>query len=128
MHAGNWQTIALILLFSVFYLARILRKTARSQLDLYDLVMLSTVAIIPVFFAIFPDVAYFITRLTGVAFPFVILFGVLLAILFLLIHRLTGKLHALERDSRLLVQELSILRQETQKSKTQKPVHQAETE
>jgi hypothetical protein len=123
MHAGNWQTIVLILLFAVFYLARILRKTARSQLDLYDLVMLSSVAIIPVIFAVFPSAAYAITRLTGVAFPFVILFGVLLAVLFLLIHRLTGKLHTLERDSRLLVQELSILRQETQK-----PSSRAETE
>jgi len=111
MQASNWQTIALILLFAAGYLTLILRRTARSQLDLYDLVMLSTVATIPVIFAIFPSVTYAITVATGVTFPFVILFGILLAVLFLFIHRLTVKLHRLERDSRLLVQELSLLKQ-----------------
>ena len=55
-----------------------------------------------------------ITQITGVTFPFVILFGALLAVLFLFMHRLTIKLHRLENDNRMLIQELSILRQSPQ--------------
>jgi hypothetical protein len=105
------KTIILIALFAVAYLTLILRKTARSQLDLYDLAMLSAVAVVPLMFATFPGFSDFVARLTGVAFPFVVLFGVLLGIVFLFIHRLTVRLHILENDRRLLVQELSLLRQ-----------------
>jgi hypothetical protein len=42
------------------------------------------------------------------------LFGALLAVLFLFMHRLTIKLHRLESDNRMLIQELSILRQSQQ--------------
>jgi fructose-specific phosphotransferase system IIC component len=49
--------------------------------------------------------------ITGVLFPFVVMFGILLAILFVFIHRLTVKIHRLESDSRLLLQELSLLKQ-----------------
>jgi len=105
------NTIILIALFAVVYLTLILRKTARAQLDLYDLAMLSAVAVIPVIFAIIPGFDAFVARVTGVTFPFVVLFGVLLGIVFLFIHRLTVRLHTLENDRRLLVQELSLLRQ-----------------
>lgn len=105
------NTIILIALFAVVYLAFILRKTARAQLDLYDLAMLSAVAVVPFMFATFPGFSELVARLTGVAFPFVVLFGVLLGIVFLFIHRLTVRLHILESDRRLLVQELSLLRQ-----------------
>lgn len=111
MHAVSHETIGVILLFAAVYLVIILRKTGRSQLDLYDLVMLSTVATLPVLFALFPGFNYYISLFTGVKFPFVVLFGLLLAVIFLFINRLTARLHKLERDNRLLVQELSLLRQ-----------------
>ncbi len=111
MQTISSNTIILISLFAVAYLTLILRKTARAQLDLYDLAMLSAVAVIPVMFATFPGFSAFIVHITGVAFPFVVLFGVLLGIVFLFIHRLTVRLHILESDRRLLVQELSLLRQ-----------------
>lgn len=108
------ETILVIVVFAVIYLALILRKTAKAQLDLYDLVMLSTVATMPVFFALFPGFSHYVSLLTGVKFPFVVLFGLLLAVLFLFIHRMTTRLHALERDNRLLVQELSLLKHSVQ--------------
>ncbi len=112
MTANNPETIVAILIFAVFYLGIILRKTAQARLDLFDLVMLSTAATIPTLFAISPEFGYIMSTLTGVAFPFVALFGLLLAVLFIFIHRLAGRVHALEHDNRLLIQELSLLRQE----------------
>ena len=111
MHAVSIKTIILITLFTSGYMFFIIRKTARRQLDLYDLVMLSTVAFIPCAFAIFPQFANWVAAITGVGFPFVVMFGMLFAILFIFIHRLTVKVHQLESDNRLLVQELSLLRQ-----------------
>jgi hypothetical protein len=105
------QTKILILLFAVFYLLHIFGKTGRRQIDLYDLFMLSAVALVPAFFALFPSATHALTDLMGVAFPFVLLFGILLAVLFVFIHRLTAKVHRLEHDNYLLVQELSLLRQ-----------------
>jgi hypothetical protein len=52
-----------------------------------------------------------------VAFPFVIMYGMLFAILFIFIHRLTEKLHRLELDNRLLIQEISLLKQTIEQSK-----------
>jgi len=111
MHTDPIKTIALITFFASGYMFFIIRKTTRRQLDLYDMVMLSSVAFIPVAFAIFPKFANWVASITGVGFPFVVMFGILLAILFVFIHRLTVKIHRLEADSCLLLQELSLLKQ-----------------
>lgn len=111
MYTVSIKTIIIIILFASWYMFFIIRKTARGQLDLYDLVMLSAVAIIPSAFAIFPQFGNFLAVITGVLFPFVILFGILFAILFVFIHRLTVKIRILESDNRLLLQELSLLKQ-----------------
>lgn len=105
------QTVILVIVFSVGYLYFIVRKTARRQLDIYDLLMLSTVAVIPSAFVIFPELAHWIAGLAGVEFPFVVMFGILFAILFIFVHRITVKVHRLELDNRLLIQELSLLRE-----------------
>ncbi len=111
MHTVSIKTIILVTFFMGGYMFFIIRKTARRQLDLYDLVMLSTVAFIPGAFAIFPQFADWVAYITGVGFPFVVMFGILFAILFVFIHRLTVKIHRLESESRLLLQELSLLKQ-----------------
>ncbi len=72
--------------------------------------MLSAVAIIPSAFVLLPIFAEWIAKISGVAFPFVIMFGLLFAILFIFIHRLTAKMHRLEYDNRLLIQEVSIMK------------------
>lgn len=105
------KTVTLIAIFAIGYMFFIIRKTARRQLDIYDLIMLSTVAIIPIIFVAFPHFAYWLAKIAGVGFPFVVMFGMLFAIIFIFIHRLTVKIHRLESDSRLLIQELSLLRQ-----------------
>lgn len=112
MHTINANTYLLIALFALAYLVFIARKTARQQLDLYDFVMLSMVAVVPATFTFWPNTAYWLANLAGVAFPFVIMFGALFLILFLFVHRLTIKVHKLERDNHLLIQEVSLLHQE----------------
>ena len=77
----------------------------------YDLVMLSTVAIVPGIFVAFPTIAFWLSNIAGVRFPFVVMFGILFTFLFVFVHRLTIKLHILEVDNRLLIQEISLLKQ-----------------
>ena len=112
MTSPSIQTLGLIAIFALLYLFAIFRKTAHRKLDLYDLFMLSMVAVIPAFFVFLPSAATMLADLTGVAFPFVIMFGALFAILFIFVHRLTSKMHKVENDSRLLIQEISMLRQQ----------------
>lgn len=105
------KTLILIAAFSIAYLSLLIRKTARHQLDIYDLLILSTVAIFPFTLAAAPELALWLTHITGVEFPFVVMFGMLFAILFLFIHRLTIKIHQLEQDVRRIIQEASLLKQ-----------------
>ena len=116
MHTINIQTIVIIAVFAVGYLFFLIRKIASQQLDLYDLVMLSSVAIVPFIFIAFPRIAEWVAKISGVAFPFVVMFGLLFAIIFLFIYRLTIKLHRLELDNRLLIQEISLLKHSTTQS------------
>jgi hypothetical protein len=111
MYTVAAKTVILIAIFAIGYMFFIIRKTARRQLDIYDLVMLSAVAIVPIAFAAFPQLAFWLAGIAGVEFPFVVMFGMLFAILFIFIHRLTVKIHRLELDTRMLIQELSLLRQ-----------------
>ena len=109
MHS-SLQTAVIVSIFALFYLYFTARSTARQQLDIYDLIMLSAVAIIPSAFVLFPVFAEWMARASGVAFPFVIMFGLLFVILFTFIHRLTAKIHRLEHLNRLLIQEVSIIK------------------
>lgn len=104
------ETIVVVSGFALAYLVFTLRATGRSQLDLYDLIMLSTVAVVPWVFVVFPGFAELTAGLAGVAFPFVLMFGLLFVVLFVFIHRLAAKIHRLERDNRLLIQEVSLLK------------------
>ena len=114
MYTISLQTIILVAVFAFGYLFFITRKTARQQLDLYDLIMLSTVAIVPGIFVAFPTIAFWLSNIAGVQFPFVVLFGILFVFLFVFVYRLTIKLHILEADNRLLIQEISLLKQTTE--------------
>lgn len=109
------QTLFVVGFFSLGYVLLIASKTARQQVDIYDLVMLSSIAIIPAIVVFFPNAALWLAKITGVKFPFVTMFGLLIGILFIFAHRLTIKLHKVEEDTRLLIQEISILRQSIDK-------------
>jgi hypothetical protein len=108
--SSNPHTIFVVSVFSFLYLLYSIHETSRLRRDIYDLVMLSAVAVVPLFFVLWPQSALELTRLAGIEFPFVLMFGVLFVFLFVFIHRMTTKLHALDRDVRVLVQEVSLLR------------------
>jgi hypothetical protein len=73
-HVPNPQTVALVGVFAVVYLLLLLRKTARQELDLYDLFMLSAVAVLPALLVFLPSISESIALATGVTFPFVVMF------------------------------------------------------
>lgn len=109
------QTVFIVSLFALCYLYFTVRETAKQKLDIYDLIMLSAVAIIPLVFVLFPMFSDWVAKVSGVAFPFVVMFGILFVILFILIHRLTAKIHQLECCNRLLIQEVSLMQAEISK-------------
>ena len=109
--------MVVVAVFALWYLFHTIRQTARHQIDLYDLAMLSMVAIVPSGFAYFPSLAYWLASIVGVAFPFVVMFAILIAVLFVFVHRLTVKVHVIERDNRMLIQEVSLLRQTTEQAR-----------
>jgi hypothetical protein len=111
-HLPSPQTIALVGLFALVYMLGLLRKAARHQLDIYDVFMLSTVAVLPALLVFVPAISEWIALAAGVAFPFVVMFGMLFVAIFMLIHRLTIKIHRLENHNRILIQEMSLLRSE----------------
>lgn len=111
MHAISANTILVVVAFAALYMVFTIRKTARQQLDLYDFAMLSMVALVPGAFVVFPRFAYWLAGVAGVEFPFVVMFGALFVVLFVFVHRLTVRIHRLESDNRLLIQELGLLRE-----------------
>ncbi|QAU48601.1 DUF2304 domain-containing protein [Bradyrhizobium guangzhouense] len=102
-------TVVVISAFALVYMLMLLRKTLQGKFDLYDFLMLSMVAIVPAGFALFPTLAYLISHLTGVVFPFVVMFGGLFLVVFAFLHTMTARLHRLERQNCALIQELSLL-------------------
>jgi hypothetical protein len=103
------ETVLVISAFALIYMLVLLRKTLQGKFDLYDFLMLSTVAIIPAGFALFPTLAYLVSHLTGVVFPFVVMFGALFLVVFAFMHNMTARLHRLERQNCALIQEHSLL-------------------
>jgi hypothetical protein len=122
----NTATVLIISAFAVVYMFVLLRKTLQGKIDLYDFLMLSMVAIIPAAFALFPRLTYWLTQLSGVGFPFVLMFGVLFLVVFVFMHNMTARLHKLERQNGALIQEQSLLllelkTKENNKSEDSKP-------
>jgi hypothetical protein len=105
----NTATVLVISAFAVVYMLILLRKTFQGRFDLYDFLMLSMVAIIPAGFALFPRLTYWLTQLSGVGFPFVVMFGALFLIVFIFMHNITARLRKLERQNGMLIQEQGLL-------------------
>ena len=106
----SWQLVLAIVLFAACYLTYVTRKLLRGRIDLYDFIMLSTLAGIPALFVLWPGFTMFVARAFGIELPLAVMFGALFLVAFLLIHQLISKVHKLEAQSRRLVQELSLLR------------------
>ena len=68
-------------------------------------------------FVFLPRVADLVGNFAGVAFPFVVMFGALFFVVFAILHRMTIEMHNAQKCNRLLVQELSLLREELERTK-----------
>ncbi len=110
MQSITTNTLVMLGLFSIVYLSFILIKMAMRQLDLYDVIFLSMVAVLPSLFAYWPSMGSMLSKVAGVSAPYFILFGGLFFVIFLSVHRVTVKLHKLEKENFLIIQEISILR------------------
>ena len=99
MHNVNLATVVIIAIFSFYYLFITAWQTAKQKLDIYDLFMLSMVAVIPLTFVLFPELTFSLTRMMGVTFPFILMFSILLITLFANIHQFSTKIHLLEKDN-----------------------------
>lgn len=109
------QTTVFITLFLTGYLIGLLRNAAKHKIDLYDLILLLSVAIVPSVFVFFPVFTDKLAKFLGVFFPFVILFGILLFIIFVYLYRLVVKINYHHNSIIALTQEFSLLRQKSKK-------------
>lgn len=106
------NTIIFLVTFLILFLIYLLRMTIKNKLDLIDFLMLSTVAILPTAFAVFPGLVSQMAAWTGVAFPFLLLFGGLFFIVFLMLFNLIVQTKKLKDQSVLLGQEIALARQQ----------------
>jgi hypothetical protein len=105
-------TVVFMTAFLVVYGAILLRNAVRNRMDLYDVMLLATVAIVPSCFVYFPGLVVWATRLVGVEFPFLLLFGGLFVVVFGYLHRLVLMANHQRRTVLVLTQELGLLRQQ----------------
>jgi hypothetical protein len=70
--------------------------------------MHTTVALVPYVFVLFPETTALVTRLSGVEFPFLILFGLLHVLAFIVIYGLVVKINHLNQRLVALTQKVSI--------------------
>ncbi|MBF0289398.1 MAG: DUF2304 domain-containing protein [SAR324 cluster bacterium] len=111
------QTVIFLSLFIVIYLFVLMRNTIRNAIDLYDFLLLSAVAIIPLFYILTPKWVVFLAKFIGVSFSFLILFGSLFVITFVYLYRLNIKLNQQNQKIILLVQEVGLLREALSREK-----------
>ena len=102
--------IIVISIFSFLYLIYLFRKSARYQINLFETLLLSNVAFIPLLFVYFPEISLKISDTIGLSLPFVLCFGILFVVLFIMIIRLSLKIYDLENSYRALIQEAAIFK------------------
>lgn len=106
------QTVIFVSVFIVVYLFILIKKTIKNAIDLYDLLLLSSLAIFPGIFVFAPRFVENLAHLVGVEFPFIILFAGLFVCVFIYLYHLIIKVNKQERLNLILIQEISLLKQE----------------
>ena len=120
-HPPSAATVTLVVGFAIVYMAVLFRNAIRDELDIYDLALLSAVGAVPLGFVLFPVWAEELSRLVGVEFPFIILFGGLLFFAFLGLYRLLHAFAKLNRQVRVLAQEVALLSTRLEGSRASSP-------
>ena len=110
------------------YLVILLRNAIRNVIDLYDLLILASVVVVPAVFTLFPRVFYQLSNILGIKFPFVLMFGVLFFVLFFYLYKVVITLNKHNQRLVLLIQEISLLKQHVKSNADKKPVVKSKKE
>ena len=125
--AVSFKTIIFLTFFFVLYLYYLLHHTVKSIIDLYDLLLLLLVIIIPAAFTYFPKFTHKISQSLGITFPFVLLFGLLFAVVFIYFNRLV-KIIRLQKDQiTKLTQETGLQRLKVEELEKKHALYHSET-
>lgn len=104
------DNIALVLFcFGLSFFLYLLIRSSKEKLDVADFLALSAVGLLPAF-SLSPLGSRLIIQLTGVKYPFVVLYGLLFLIINLYVYRIVRRLHQLEQRLVRLAQEIAIIR------------------
>lgn len=102
-------TTATTLVFAFFYLFYLLYISSKRKIEIYDGLLLSLVAIIPGLFVLFPEISTTLAEIYDIDNTYTVWFGLLIAVLYILMIRLTIKVNNLNKLNIKLLQEISIL-------------------
>lgn len=106
---ASTQLFAFILVFGVAYTYHVVQKLRCREVDLYDFVLLLSVAAIPLLFAGWPNFTAFVGEIFGVALPLTVMFGLLFVSVFIILHRSLSRIHRLETRVVALAQEIALI-------------------
>lgn len=107
--SASTQLLAFILVFGVAYTYHVVQKLRCREVDLYDFVLLLSVAAIPLLFAGWPNFTAFVGEIFGVALPLTVMFGLLFVSVFIILHRSLSRIHRLETRVVALAQEIVLI-------------------
>lgn len=109
MHSDAITIIFILVNFSLFVVF-LLRRVSAELIDVFDALSVSAVFLIPLLFLLFEGVVIRLSDIIGVEFPFVIMFGVLFFLAFVMLSSLLVRVKVSESKVQRLIQELALLR------------------
>lgn len=109
MHEVKLSTFIFTLIFSIAYYFYLWRKTVKEEFDIYDVLMLSMLGTVPGVFVYFPKYSYLIAETIGVEYPFVVMFGILFMVLFIMLIRVISIIHKISNDNIMLIQKIALI-------------------
>ncbi len=103
------QLVAIVSVFAAAYAYYVVQKLRRRTVDLYDFLLLLSLAGLPLLFVAWPGFATWVGRFFGVALPLTVMFGLLFVAVFIILHRSISRIHKLEVRLTQLVQEIGLI-------------------
>lgn len=107
-HFTSHESQIFIITFFIIYIIFLVRKAAKDQLDLYDFIMLSLIAIIPTGFVFLRGVVVSVSKFINIEFPFLLLFSALHLVSFIYLYSLVVRINKLHKKLISSVQEAAI--------------------
>lgn len=106
-----------LIVISVLVLVYIMRKIAKSKLNISDSIFWIVFAVLLLILSIFPQIAYFFADLLGIETPFNFIVLFFIALMILKIFLMTIKISELTEKNKRLAQKIAINEWEQEKHK-----------